>query len=104
MAAFHQSDAALSGECRYSFPRKESISDRRYLGVAGNLGRKSGGGSFEKRIPLGFGADWRTLCDPLADVKRDYYTILSEPDSFDRALQLIESDSILTTLIKKNLG
>lgn len=37
-------------------------------------------------------------------IKKDYYTILSEPDSFDRALQLIKSDSILTTLIKKNLG
>lgn len=34
-------------------------------------------------------------------IKKDYYTILSEPDSFDRALQLIKSDSILTTLIKK---
>ena len=32
MAAFHQSDAALSGECWYTFSGKESLSDRRMAG------------------------------------------------------------------------
>lgn len=36
-------------------------------GLAGDFGRKSGGGLFEKRIPLGLGIDRRPLCDPLAD-------------------------------------
>lgn len=36
-------------------------------------------------------------------IKTDYYTILSEPDSFRRAVELIDNDSILRTLIVKKL-
>ena len=32
MAAFYQSDAALSGECWYTFSGKECLSDRRMAG------------------------------------------------------------------------
>lgn len=34
-------------------------------------------------------------------IKQDYYTILSEPDSFKRAVELVETDSILKSIIKK---
>lgn len=34
-------------------------------------------------------------------IKKDYYTVLSEPDSFERAMHYVNTDSILTTLIKK---
>ncbi len=33
-------------------------------------------------------------------IKQDYYTILSEPNSMDKAIQLIETDEILKTIIK----
>lgn len=33
-------------------------------------------------------------------IKQDFYTILSEPDSFDRALWYIENDEILSRLIR----
>ncbi len=33
-------------------------------------------------------------------IKEDYYTILSEPNSFDRAISFIEKDEVLTRIIK----
>lgn len=33
-------------------------------------------------------------------IKKDYYTILSEPDSFKRAVELIETDEILRSVIR----
>ena len=32
-------------------------------------------------------------------IKNNYYTILSEPDSFEKAVELIENDEILKKLI-----
>ena len=36
-------------------------------------------------------------------VKKDYYTILSEPGMFQRAVELLDSDEILRLVVKKNL-
>ena len=33
-------------------------------------------------------------------IKANYYTVLSEPDSFARALQIIDKDTILNQIIR----
>lgn len=37
-------------------------------------------------------------------IKPGYYTVLSEPDSFERAIELVNKDPILQTIIQKNLA
>lgn len=36
-------------------------------------------------------------------IKKDYYTILSEPESFEHAVEFLEQDPILNTLVVKNI-
>lgn len=54
---------------------------------------------FVKQNPLNK-QDFIKALELAPNIKNNYYTILSEPDSYQRAIELIETDNVLKELIK----